>query len=239
MLFDPYYASLETRYAVHDQLSRDVFACDECYRAGLLARLEEFRQRNREMAYRFRPARVELLFIAESPPVSGAYFYRLPEWGQRGVRSALFWETVRALGIVPAGPCCYAEKERYLAKFRDRGLFIVDAAKCPVNHVGDGTAARMIGRCSRLLRREVQALDPRHIVLIKKTNHVLLPRLEEWGFSPRLLSAEPLAFPVAGNQGRFRAELAVLRAAYPRLRQQLGSQACPSHSVRSAVRVRP
>ncbi|MHB1417449.1 MAG: uracil-DNA glycosylase family protein, partial [Chloroflexota bacterium] len=118
------------------------------------------------MAYRFRPSRVELLFLAESPPVSGAYFYLLPEFSKRGVPSALFWEVVRALGIAPAeGPRLYGRKEEYLAEFAGRGLFIVDAAKCPVNKISDRAAKLVIDNCTRHLRREIALLNPRHIAI--------------------------------------------------------------------------
>ena len=38
------------------------------------------RRRNRAFFRRWRPGRVRLLSVAESPPLSGCDFYRLPEW---------------------------------------------------------------------------------------------------------------------------------------------------------------
>lgn len=212
---------------IDDPLGQAISACDECFRQGILspARLEEWRtlrQRNRHLFRRFVPGDVRLLFVAESPPVSGCYFYRVPEWSQRGVPSALFWETVRALGIAPQGPRQYGRKEEYLLAFAARGLAIVDAARCPVNQLRDGEARRVILNCSRFLKAELSTLRPAHIVVIKKTNEVLLSHLDVWGWGERLVSRQPLAFPVAGNQGRFREGIDALRRERPEVAGLLG-----------------
>ncbi|MDA8218585.1 MAG: hypothetical protein M0Z94_13305 [Dehalococcoidales bacterium] len=96
-------------------------------------------------------------------------------------------------------------------------------AKCPVNKISDRAAERVIDNCTRHLRREIALLNPRRIAIIKKTNRPLVGNLQDWGFADRLVSHEPLAFPAAGNQVRFRAEMAGLRARYPELRSQLGA----------------
>jgi hypothetical protein len=204
-------------------LGSEICACDVCYRQGLLPPGPEYRARNRVLLERFLPARVQLLFLAESPPISGAYFYRVPEWSQRGVPSALFWETMRALGLASKGPRDYGRKEEFLAAFAARGLAIVDGARCPVNQVTDNVANRVIGNCGPFLRREIVALNPRYLVLVKSTNRPLVRRLEDWGLADRLLNREPLHFPVAGNQGRFRADIEKLRREHPEAASLLGA----------------
>ncbi|MHB1132113.1 MAG: uracil-DNA glycosylase family protein [Chloroflexota bacterium] len=206
-----------------DALSDAICACERCFCQGLLPPMPDYRARNRRYLRRFLPAKLELLFIAESPPISGCYFYRLPEWSQRGVYSALFWETARALGIAPAGPRRYECKEEYLLAFAARGLAILDIARCPVNKISDARANQVFANCAPFLREELAQLRPARLVLIKKTNRILPPWLREWGWESRLLSDEPLAFPVAGNQGRFRAELAELARRHPDIANLLGS----------------
>jgi hypothetical protein len=206
-----------------ESLSTAICACDRCFQQGLLPPMADFRRRNRDYLHRFLPARLELLFIAESPPISGCYFYRLPEWSQRGVYSALFWETVRALGIAPVGPRQYERKEEYLRAFTARGLAILDIARCPVNKISDARANQVFVNCAPFLREELDLLQPARLVLIKKTNRILPPWLRAWGWQSRLLSDEPLAFPVAGNQGRFRAELMALARGYPDVAPLLGA----------------
>ncbi|MCL4465950.1 MAG: hypothetical protein M1401_19270 [Chloroflexi bacterium] len=204
-------------------LGRAICACDICYRQGLLPPGPEYRPRNRELFERFLPAKVRLLFLAESPPISGAYFYRVPEWSRRGVPSALFWEMARALGLAPDGPRDYERKEEYLRAFAARGLAIVDAARCPVNQVTDSVANRVIENCGTFLRREIEEREPPFLVLVKSTNRPLVRRLEAWGLAERLLDREPLHFPVAGNQGRFREDIERMRRQHPEAAPLLGA----------------
>ena len=124
----------------------------------------------------------------------------------------LFWEMAKVLGLAEACGTA-ASKPRLLAEFSARGLWLVDSAKCAVNRLDEGRRRNAaLTRCSALwLKRELEALRPERIVLIK-TNvfGVLRPLLEEWGWGERILNQRSLPHPAHGNQRKFRERLGAI-----------------------------
>jgi len=140
-----------------------------------------------------------IVFVLESPPKSGLYFYN----SEGPVTEPLFRAMMSdVLGIRPKS------KEEGLREFASRGFLLIDATYTPVNH--DYLSCQERNR--RILRDLPVLVDELHryvspstgVVLIKANVCKLLePVLQERGF-PVLNQRKRIPFPSHGQQGKFR-----------------------------------
>lgn len=146
------------------------------------------RERRTRAARRFKPEKVKLLLVAEAPPGAVERYFYFPEVTEH---DSLFRYVVRAILKTEA---TRVNKAELLGELRDRGVFLVDLKRDPV----DGTSLR--DAVPDLLRR-VKLLAPEKIILIKATVHdaAYLP-LVEAGLP---VVAERVPFPGSGQQRRF------------------------------------
>ncbi len=148
---------------------------------------------------RYRPAQTRLIFIAESPPASGKYFY-----DQTGrVTEPLFRALIRdVMGL------SVAYKAEGLRAFQEEGFTLLDATYVPVNEgMSDKEREKAVLSGYTRLSQEVMALSPAKttpLVLIK-TNvcRLLEPRLLQDGFVVKNKGVI-VPFPSSGQQRRFR-----------------------------------
>jgi hypothetical protein len=156
---------------------------------------------------RFRPARVRLLLIAESPPytVPGCpvrHFYH----PAGPAPDTLFRATAPVLAADWAdetdGRRSPARKAAALAALAERGFLLLDSAKCPVNHLASLASKRQVTRaCAAVvLRAEIEALtflpEARICLVVRGTvPQAALPVLRELGLEERVVSPEGLPFP--------------------------------------------
>jgi hypothetical protein len=167
----------------------------------------------------YRPDKIKTLFIAESPPSSGGYFYFSRTIG----KDHLFRETMKALGLWPSKKKMGRglDKGPMLDAFRQTGLFLIDTCDLPVDKLfaKNRKAAIRLG-ASRLASR-VSELDPDHIIIIKKT--IFLPvreALERENLARLILNRRAIPFPSHGNQERFRSAVRrLIRGKLARQRQ--------------------
>jgi hypothetical protein len=153
---------------------------------------------------RFRPARVRLLVIAESPPqtVGDApqrHFYHpagpSPDTLFRAVAPVLLAAGRIVPGDAPA-------KERLLVQLSADGFFLLDSAQCPVNHLRSPAVRReTVRRCAAtVLRQQVADLrlepEARICLVVRGTvPAAALPVLSELGLAGRVAHGEGLPFP--------------------------------------------
>ncbi len=170
------------------------------------------------LAEAYRPARVRVLFVAESPPQKNrrgrwTHFYLPGERPPGEDPSTLFWAMAEVLALAEACGTTHAEakrdrpswKPRLLDEFKRRGLWLVDAAKCAVNGVDDDEArGRAVERCAETwLARELRELEPERIVFIKVTVHDRLePMFVRAGLGARL-ERERIPHPGSGQYANF------------------------------------
>ena len=152
---------------------------------------------------KYRPDRINLLLIAESPPSSGGYFYAEKTIG----KDHLFREMMRALEFWPiTRPMRKGlDKRPMLNKFRSNGFFLIDTCDHPVDKLPANQRRIATVQGALTLPKRVQKLNPSRILIIKKTvfNAVKLV-LNAAGFGERILNPRPLPFPSHGNQKNFR-----------------------------------
>lgn len=151
---------------------------------------------------KYKPKKVKVLFVAESPPVSEddevRFFYN-PEqerWDYmyRAVMEAVFSDF----------QYCPGEKDKWLRKFRKHGYYMIDATDKPVNRSSAAERRQILKDSVKSKLSEIRKL------VTKKTPIVLIKRNVFEAFSEPLrdkgynvIHEEFLPFPSHGHQARF------------------------------------
>ena len=180
--------------------------------------------RHLELATRFRPIHIGILFVAEAPPPRlENYFYycvsdRSENDSQRtGSSGILFDSLLQGVGIPePAGK----GDEARLAEFQKRGLFLADLVECPREEAVNDEAHQpgQLGKIESLIQRFAPTLlkriqfsyKPKYVALISRRLRHLIPIFQQAGLGDRLLLDRglPLPFPhSAETRERFVASL--------------------------------
>ncbi len=147
---------------------------------------------------KFEPASPTLVIVAESPPVSGKYFYD-PD-GRSS--EPLFAALMKLIGIAPR------TKLEGLIEFQKRGWTLVDATYEPVNAHTGRDRDRVIDRGYPELRDDLRQLLAAHwssvpVVLIKaNVCRLVEPKLKADGFNV-LNNSRSLPFPSHGWSREF------------------------------------
>ncbi len=116
----------------------------------------DLRQRER-LRRSFRPTDVTLLFIGESPPASGRFFYR----GDSGLYRAMR-DTFRV--VDPS-----IGDARFLAVFQALGCYLIDLCPEPIDHL-EPRSRRAAGRASEeSLSRAIAQLRPAMIATVVRS----------------------------------------------------------------------
>ena len=106
---------------------------------------------------RYRPDRVRILFVGESPPASGRFFYQADSGLYRAVRDTF-------LAAFPR-----LEKAEFLDAFRSLGCYLVDLCGEPVDRLAPPDR-RGAGRAGEVrLARTIRALRPQAMVTIVRS----------------------------------------------------------------------
>src|SRR5947208_5317737 len=152
---------------------------------------------------KYKPNRVNVLLIAESPPSSGGYFYSGTTIG----KDHLFRETMKALKFWPVDRPMRkgCDKKSMLRRFCSIGFFLIDTCELPVDKLQPRQRRISTIQGASTLPHRVRELDPTRILIVKKT--VFKPvrqSLIEAGLGDRILNTKPLPFPSHGNQRKFR-----------------------------------
>lgn len=96
----------------------------------------------------FRPPRIQLLFIGESPPVSGRFFYS----GNSGL--------YRAMRAAFQNADAKVDDENFLAVFYAHGCYLTDLSHEPVDHLDPPLRRAMRSDSEKFLAREITRLQP-------------------------------------------------------------------------------
>jgi hypothetical protein len=106
---------------------------------------------------RYRPAQIRLLFIGESPPASGRFFYRRDSGLYRAIR-----DTFRMVDASITG-------DTFLDMFQTSGCYLIDLCAGPVDHLDASSrrAACLVGE--QELTRNIRRFKPTAIVTLVKS----------------------------------------------------------------------
>jgi hypothetical protein len=145
------------------------------------------------------PQHRKIVFVLESPPKSGLYFYNPDGRVSEPLFSAMMKDVI---DIKPKS------KEEGLCEFANRGLLLIDATYTPVNHdhLTLGERNKLILEDLPVLIEELRRfVGPTTGVVLIKANVCALfdPILTTQGF-PILNRGRVIPFPSNGQQNRFR-----------------------------------
>src|SRR6266849_3922515 len=155
---------------------------------------------------KYRPRKVRFLFIAESPPSSGGFFY----FGTTIGKDHLFRETMKALELWPRNEPMRKgiDKRRILRRFQAMGFYLLDTCVFPVDKLRQSERRKaVLSQTGRLVRDVIEA-NPVHILIVKSS--IFTPvslALREAGLWARVLNTRPVPFPSHGNQRIYRSML--------------------------------
>src|SRR5947199_7609641 len=164
---------------------------------------------------KYRPRKVRLLLIAESPPSSGGFFYFPTTIG----KDHLFRETMKALDLWPTGVPMRrgVDKRPMLRRFQSRGLYLLDTCDFPVDKMRPRERREAVVEQIPRLVNDVMEANPLHILVGKSSlfNPVVIA-LRESGFQSQILNSGPVPFPSHGNQRIYRSMLIRALTSHPR-----------------------
>jgi hypothetical protein len=105
----------------------------------------------------YRPQKVRMLLIGESPPASGRFFYNRDSGLYRALR-----DTFRLVDPSLAD-------QNFLAVFQRTGCYLVDACHQPADRMETGARRAACSAGESLLSRDIQSLRPEIIVTLLRS----------------------------------------------------------------------
>jgi hypothetical protein len=160
-----------------------------------------------DLREKFRPEKFRAIFVAESPPASGGYFYD----PNGRVTEKLFSALMKAIGFKYKE----ATKTDGLLEFQCRGLFLLDATYRPVNKLPPPDRNNQILEdYPKLLDdlRAIKGIESIPIILVKKdVCRLLEPKLDEDGFNVAN-QGQLLYFPSHSRERKFQTQLKAILA---------------------------
>ena len=163
-------------------------------------------QSNERLRRTFRPKKIRILFVGESPPASGRFFYRADSGLYRAIREAF----VKAFPNLPEAD--------FLNSFRHLGCYLVDLCDHPVDHLQPKARRKAHLAGESHLAKSLRALRPAIVIVVLRSiahNVQRSERLANW-------SGRHAELPYPGRWIRHRT--AFIRQLVPILRQSFPSQ---------------
>ena len=164
-------------------------------KGGALARLVKPDTRGatarENLRKRYRPNRVRILFVGESPPASGRFFYQADSGLYRAVRTT----------FLQAFPSLRNSTE-FLDSFCSLGCYLVDLCGEPVDNMSRDTRRCACRKGETRLAQEIRALHPETIVTMVRSIAANVKHVQErTGWTGRHLE-----LPYPGRWHRHRTE---------------------------------
>lgn len=150
----------------------------------------------------YRPADIRVLFVGESPPAKGGFFY----FGGGGFSG----HTKRAFEIALGRR--FESDAEFFRTFQEIGCWLDDVSQLPVDHMEPKERKAMLEDNIPRLAVRIREASPKVIVVMLKRIKVHVAKaMDESGIRPEV---HFLPFPGFGNQNRFKEELVpILRKA--------------------------
>ena len=145
---------------------------------------------------KYRPARVRILFVGESPPASGRFFY----FGSGILCSSTQRAFSQALGVTFATP------SDFLDFFGEVGCFLEDLSHSPVDHLPPHRRTEELDLSVDSFAKRLQELTPELVIIFLKKIAPLVEKAAVKAGIP-LGMVRVLPFPGSGHQNRYIAGL--------------------------------
>ena len=141
----------------------------------------------------YKPDTVKILFVGESRPQQGTFFYL--------ENSNLFSYTKQAFEN--------AKIDFSLSKFKELGCWLYDVCDCPVNGCSETDRNKKIDEGIKDLTNTINQLKPEFIIVVKQGyfGKAVMQKISENGYIKQK-NALNLPFPSCGHQHQYRDQLA-------------------------------
>jgi hypothetical protein len=116
---------------------------------------------------RYRPTRVRLLFVGESPPASGRFFYQADSGLYRAIRDVFFV----ALPVL--------KSTEFLESFQSLGCYLVDLCGKPVDRLNKYERNRVCAEGEARLTHSIAELQPRIIITLVRSISANVKRAQQ------------------------------------------------------------
>src|SRR5208283_5674029 len=103
----------------------------------------------------YRPDKIKILFVGESPPASGKFFYK------GGAMTAF---TLHA--FVRAYDCSFPNQKEFLAAFKSFGCFLDDLSHSPVNCLKGKAREQVLQDNIDLLADRIRKAEPEVVIAV-------------------------------------------------------------------------
>jgi hypothetical protein len=153
-----------------------------------------------EFSTRFRPVRIQVLFIDAAPPARMEDFFYRPvlDRSVRSLGSRMFFDEIaKSLGKVP-GP--ELQEQSVLTEFQRRGYFMAYSVECPVEGYAEQEAA--VRRLAPTIQKRVQlSYQPKYILPLSQPTQDLVSLFQLIGWADRVIldKGAPFADPFLGD----------------------------------------
>lgn len=150
----------------------------------------------------YRPRRITTLFVGESAPHNGTFFYCGDTMMLRQMRAAV--------------EDAFGPSANFLAAFKSYGWYLDDLVLEPVNQLRRSERRTKCSRAESNLAERIANYKPSAIVsLLRSIDWIVQRAAISAGIGQPII---PVPFPGMGQQARFRAEMAAIIPKLPRLR---------------------
>lgn len=149
-----------------------------------------------ELRKKFKPEKILILMVGESPPTNGTFFYKC--------NSRLFHETKKVFGEIFNTQ--WRGCDDLLNFFKKKGFYLVDMCSKPVNQLDNAKRRSLLVKGIPMLKSRIQKWQPKVVIpviqrIINEVNSAVNGMAEVYPALP---------FPAQGHQPRFRTELAAI-----------------------------
>lgn len=160
-----------------------------------------------ELASRFRPIHIRVLFLDSAPPLRPEdYFYRpAKDRSERSLASRMFFDELAKCTGAASGS--EPEEEKALEDFQHCGFFLNHTVECPLDP-GSNCEEFLLRLWPTVLRRIQASYKPKFIAPLSQSMRALVPLLAGAGWGDRLVLSNggPFFDPFLGdpqNQAEF------------------------------------
>jgi hypothetical protein len=136
-------------------------------------------------AKKYMPTKINILFVAESPPSSGKYVYFGDE-----TPGALLTTIMKSLNI--NGPYTKERKIKLLEELKEKGAFIMDAVEYPIDNVNnerereniiERESENFLNRLNELFKKGIVTKETKIVLIKHSVYNVLYQKLKDCGYN--------------------------------------------------------
>lgn len=152
-----------------------------------------------ETRLRHRPPDVRVLFVGESPPANGTFFY---------MENSNLWRYTREAFQSVYGDVCFTGA-RFCEFFKSTGCYVEDLCLEPVNHMNDAKRRQVCRAAVGSLAERMSVLAP-HVAVCVKMSVASYVRSAMFEAGLQVVPFHLLPFPSCGHQREYVEGLAKL-----------------------------